>query len=437
MAEKISELQREKNYRGHIISSVPVSGSGYKLLDIKDGYMKVADSGKIVGLGPWSEYEDSQSVGVELVDTGNKLIMPGFVDMHIHLPQVTETGRSGQHLLAWLEKYIFPAETRFKDPDYAYKIAQWFFKELLRNGTTTACVFTTIHKESTDRAFEVAEKLGVRVIMGKVMMDRNSPSPLTETVSNSIDQSVALYERWHMKDDGRLRYAFTPRFAVTSTPELLEAVGRVWSECEGAYLHTHLAESIGEVEFVKQLFDWSRSYVDVYKKYGLTGPRSIFAHSIHLDDDDLKVLKQDTCSLAHCPSSNFFLKSGIFGFRRVREAGVKFGLGSDVAAGPQMSIFQVMKDANYIQPEEWLEPGELFYRATLGGAIALGLDSQIGSLEVGKDADFIIVDPTNRNAIAEDMLERPTEEILASLVFLGDDRCVESTYVRGLELYSS
>ncbi len=423
-------------YKGHIVS--PESESSY--IDLKDGYLVVDSEGKIVALGAASEMDlDNEHIydGIKVVDLGDKLILPGFIDMHVHLPQVTQTGRSGQHLLKWLEKYIFPAEARFKDVDYAERIARWFFDELLRNGTTTACVFTTIHKDSTDRAFSVAEELGNRVIMGKVLMDRNSPTDLTEDVGEAIEASLALYERWHDKDRGRLKYAFIPRFAVTSSPELLAEVGKAWHQSKGSYLHTHLAESHGEVELVKSLFPDSRSYVDVYQKHDLLGERTIFAHSIHLDDHDLKSLGGKDCSLAHCPSSNFFLKSGVFQWQRVKQAQIRFGLGSDVAAGPEMTIFQVMKDANYIQPEDWLTPRELFYRATLGGAVALGIEEETGSLAAGKDADFIIVDPTRRGAIARDILSADTEDILSSLVFLGDDRCIEATYIRGEAVYSA
>lgn len=422
---KIKVERDDKVFRGHIVTPQTES----RILHIKNGCLIVDSKGRIKHVTRFDEVKSLVSAD-QLIDFGTKLIMPGLIDMHLHLPQVAQTGRSGEHLLKWLEKYIFPAEAKFHDTDHASTIARWFFDELLRNGTTTACVFTTIHKNATDAAFKVAESMGNRVIMGKVLMDVNSPSNLTEEVEAGIDESLELMEKWHGLDDGRLLYSFIPRFAVTSSSKLLKKCSSAWQANKGTYMHTHLAESVGEVEFVRELFPDSKSYVDVYNDHGLLGDKTIFAHSIHLDERDIDHLNGSHSSLAHCPSSNFFLKSGVFKYNQIKDAGIRFGLGSDVAAGPQMSLFEVMKDANYIQPSDWIEPEELFYRATLGAARALGLEDTIGSLEASKDADFIVVDPTRRNAIARDMLENPLEDILSSLCFLGDDRSVQATYIR-------
>lgn len=419
-------------YRGHVISP----NDGHSLTDLRDGVLVVDDRGIIVSCGLWSEFDKQKAELKEIHDFGDKLILPGLIDMHLHLPQVTVTGKSGEHLMKWLERFVFPSEARCADPDYALSIASWFFDEMARNGTTLGVVFSTIHKEATDAAFEVASKRGCRAIMGKVMMNANAPPSLTEDLKSSLAGSAELCDKWHGHDQGRLLYAFTPRFAVTSTSELLGECGKLWQSNPGTYLHTHLAESKEEIDFVKELFPESRSYVDVYHQHGLLARNNIMAHAIHLDDDDLDVLKETDSSLAHCPSSNFFLKSGVFGYRRVQSHGIRFGIGSDVAAGPQMSLFCVMKDANYMQPDEWLYPNELLYRATLGGARALALDDKIGSLEPGKEADFIVVDPTHRTGIIDDILTKPTEEILSALVFLGDDRVVEATYVRGKETFN-
>lgn len=415
-------------YRGHIVS--PLSATSY--LDFRSGVLIVED-GKIVACGEGL----SIPVGCKVIDCGEKLILPGLVDLHLHLPQVTQTGKSGEHLMAWLNRFIFPAEEKFADLDYATKIARWFFDELAANGTTLANVFTTIHKDSCDAAFAIAREKGMRVVMGKVMMDCNSPAALTEETRQSLLDSEALASKWHGVDNCRLLYAFIPRFGVTSTPELLKGVGESWRKFPGSYVHTHLSEAREEIQFVATQFPWARSYLDVYRSFGIIGERTIFAHSIHLDDIDIASVSQSRSSLAHCPSSNFFLKSGVFPYKKVQEAGCLFGLGSDVAAGPQMSLFQVMKDANYIQDEFWIEPAELLYRATLGGAEALHLDSLVGSLEAGKEADFIIVDPSRKTGIVENILTKPTEEILSSLIFLGDDRIVEATHVRGKAIYQA
>jgi guanine deaminase len=419
-------------YLGHIIS--PLSQSDY--LDYRDGALVVSSSGKIVAVGPWCDLKQ-RFAGARVIDFGQRLILPGLVDLHLHLPQVTQTGRSGEHLLSWLNRYIFPAEARFKDVGHARKIANWFFDELARNGTTLACVMTTIHKDATDVAFEVAAAKGIRVIMGKVMMDTNSPEALTEDREESVQQSRYLAGKWHGHDNDRLLYAFTPRFAVSCTSELLQAVGRLKDEFPGSFIHTHLAEAREEIQFVAEQYPEARSYLDVYARAKMLGKRSIFAHAIHLDDQDISTVKSTESSLAHCPSSNFFLKSGVFPYQKMQQADVLFGLGSDVAAGPAMSMFCVMKDGQFIQPTYWIDPRELLYRATLGGARAAWLDKQVGSLEESKEADFIVVDPRRKTGIVDNILSQSSEEILSSLVFLGDDRLIEATYVRGRSIYQS
>jgi len=413
-------------YAGHLIS--PIDSKSY--LDLRRGAIAVDASGTIQEVGPVDDLRAAWE-GAHFYDFGDRLIMPGMIDLHIHLPQFTQIGKSGQTLLSWLEKYIFPAESKFSDTSHARKIARWFFTELARNGTTLANVFTTIHAGSTDEAFQVAAEMGSRAIMGKVLMDRHSPDYLTEDVDTSLRQSVELCQKWHGYDNGRLLYAFVPRFAITCSSAQMQGVSKLWHEHKGTYMHTHLAESMEEVEFVHELFPDARSYTDVYKRHGLLGDRSVYAHAIHLDGRDLSELSSTRSSIAHCPSSNFFLKSGRFHYVPVTDAGIRFGLGSDVAGGPYMSLFQVMRDANYMQADCWVDPPELFYRATLGGAEAVGLSDKLGNLVKGKEADFIVVNTSRKTEIAADMLKQPTEEILSTLVFTGDDRLVEATFVRG------
>ncbi|HMW90639.1 MAG TPA: guanine deaminase [Candidatus Obscuribacter sp.] len=428
-------------YKGHIVSPISASGSGdYSFIDYPRGLMVVTD-GKLTALGDFDQLRERSDLGavlrqVTIEDFGKRLIMPGLIDMHLHLPQVTQTAKSGQHLLAWLNRYIFPAECKFSDIDYARRIARWFFAELAANGTTLSVVFTTIHKEACNVAFEEAARTHSRVIMGKVMMDLNAPAALCEVTQESLTGSMELARKWHNAHDGLLQYAFTPRFGVTSTPELLSGTGELWKRFPGTYMHTHLAEAREEIQTVAGLFPEARSYMDMYDRFGLAGQRSVFAHAIHLDDGDLDCIKHRGAALAHCPSSNFFLKSGVFAYNRVRQCGCLFGLGSDVAAGPHMSLFEVMKDANFIQPDDWIEPRELIYRSTLGGARALYMDGVVGSLEVGKEADFVVLDPSAKTGVVDDILDQPTDEILSCLVFLGDDRIVERTYVRGRLIFS-
>lgn len=444
MAGKISKLDSimdqtgkvnagQTCYLGHLVS--PVSESEY--IDIVDGALVVDEAGTITLVGARSEIEKNISQYKQVIDYGKRLILPGFIDTHSHLPQIPFTGRSGKTLLGWLDSYAFPAEASFSNSTHAEKVARWYFDELARNGTTCAVVFTTVHKDACDIAFQTALGKGSRVIMGKVMMDANSPESLLEDTKKSLFESEELCQLWHGADNGRLLYAFTPRFAITSTEKLLSGCGEIWQRNPGTYLHTHLAETQDEVAFVAKQFPGHRSYLDVYAQNGLIGTNSVLAHAIHLDDQDMSVLHQTNSALAHCPSSNFFLKSGTFLFRKVQRAKIKFGLGCDVAGGPEVSMFDVMKNTAFMQKEEWISPTELFYYATLGGAKAVNLENRIGSLKPGKEADFIVVDPSCRTGVPKDILEHKTDEILSSMIYLGDDRFVIASYVRGRPIYSA
>jgi guanine deaminase len=419
-------------YLGHIIS--PRSADEYD--EFVDGALAVRETGKIVAVGEKAAVL-KQFAPAQVVDFGNQILLPGMIDLHVHLVQFAQTGRAGDTLLGWLKKYIFPAEERFADPEHARKLANWFFSEMASNGTTLAAVFTSIHAEATDIAFEAAERTGVRVIMGKTMMDRNSPPALTEDTETSLRESESLCRKWHGRDDGRLMYAFTPRFAPTSSEELMKGAAKLWHSFPGSYMQTHLSENVDEVTWVQELFPQSKDYVDAYARCGLIGTNSIFAHSIHLSDSEIKTLATQNCGIAFCASSNFFLKSGVFPIERMQQHGIKFGLGSDVAAGPEMSMFKVMKDSAYIEHDLWLSPKELLYFATLGAARAVNLQDKVGSLEAGKEADFIVVDPTAKSAVPADILEHPCPEILSSLVYVGDDRMVKATYVRGKRVYEA
>lgn len=418
-------------YRGHIIS--PVDKVTYK--DIPDGAIVVGENGLIVAVGKWSELQKQQFS--QVIDCGKQLIMPGFIDLHIHLAQIAQAGRSGDTLLGWLTKYIFPEEAKFANSDHAHSRARWFFRELAANGTTLASVFTSIHGKATDIAFEAADEMGSRVIMGRVFMDTNSPDALTDDPQKALAESDELCSRWHGKDGDRLMYAFTPRFAPTSTSGSMKGIGELWARHPGSYMQTHLSENIDEIKWVRQLFPDSKNYLDVYHSHGLTGKNSLFAHSIHLSDEEMKLLVETSSSVAHCPSSNFFLKSGTFAIRAMEQAGVKFGLGSDVAAGPEMSMFKVMRDAAFMQSAEWLSPAELLYLATLAGAVAVNKADRLGSLDTGKEADFIIVDPTRKSSVDPELLDHPAGDILSNLIYVGDDRMIVATYVRGKRIYQA
>jgi guanine deaminase len=419
-------------YLGHVLT--PTSFDSFE--SFRDGALVVDEQGKIAAVGHRQETLSKLKPHTEL-NFGDRLLMPGFVDLHVHLVQIAQTGRSGDTLLGWLTKYIFPAEIKFQDINHARKLATWFFNEMAKNGTTLGVVFTSIHASATDVAFQTAADMGSRVIMGKVMMDRNSPPELTEDTAASLEQSAQLAKKWHNHDGGRLRYAFTPRFAPTSTRELLQGVAKLWQQNPGTYMQTHLSENLDEIAWVRDLYPECWNYFDVYRSHGLSGPRSLFAHSIHLDEGEIRKMSHDGCGVAHCPSSNFFLKSGIFPLLEMLKHNVKFGLGSDIAAGPEMSMFRVMKDASYIQPDTVLTPAQLFYLSTLAGATAINLQDSVGSLAPGKEADFIVVDPTAKTSVKSNILEKTPEDILSSLAYVGDDRMVCATFVRGRCIYGA
>jgi guanine deaminase len=399
-------------------------------LSYDDGYLAV-DRSRIVGIGPW----DQHPAGGTVEDLGHDaLITPGFFDTHLHAPQLEMIGSYGGHLLEWLNRYTFPTEAKFSDPKHAETIAKAFFDELLRNGTLCALIFSTIHLEATDIFFAEAERRGFRGIIGKTMMDRNAPDSLLEDAKTSYENSRQLLMKWHNR--GLLRYAIAPRFAPTSTPELLERAGDLKREFSDAYVHTHISENKSEVEWVHELFP-EAEYADVYDNYGLLDERTILAHGVHLTEEELDLLGRRGTRISHCPNSNLFLGSGLFPLHHVLDAGVVVGLGTDIGAGTTPSMFTAMADAYKVQQVQGvsLSPFELWYLATLGGARALSLDEDTGSLERGKSADFLVLDLRATPLIAM-RSERAAniEDLLAGLIFMGDDRVVESAWIAGREV---
>ena len=422
-----------KVFRGRIFSplSDPFrSDASRSYLSHDDGFLAI-DGGRIRGAGAWPDHPQG-----EVIELGaSRIITPGFFDTHLHAPQLEMIGSYGGHLLEWLNRYTFPTEAKFSDPQYAAMIAEAFYTELLRNGTLCALVFSTIHYEATDVFFAEAARRGFRGIIGKTMMDRNAPDALLESPRDSYEQSRALLLKWHNK--GLLRYAITPRFAPTSTPELLERAGDLKREFPDAYVHTHISENRNEVRWVHELFE-EAEYADVYDRYGLLDERSVLAHGVYLTEEELDLLSRRGTRIAHCPNSNLFLGSGLFPLHRVVESGVIVGLGTDIGAGTTPSMFTAMADAYKVQQVQGvsLSPIELWYLGTLGGARALSLDDETGSLEEGKSADFLVIDLAAKPLIAM-RSERATsaEDLLASLIFLGDDRIVEAAWIAGREVW--
>ena len=420
-----------KLFRGRIFTPIAdpfteETAKSYTYYD--DGYLAI-DGDRITSIGEWRNVPRQSSTLTQL--GRDVLIAPGFVDTHLHAPQLEMIGSYGGDLLEWLNRYTFPTEAKFSDPKHAEMVAGVFFDELLRNGTLCALVFSTIHERATDIFFAEAERRGFRAIIGKTMMDRNAPEALLEKPRDSYDQSRALLQKWHKR--GLLRYAVTPRFAPTSTPELLEAAGQLKREFPDAYVHSHISENRNEVQWVHDLFP-EAEYADVYDRYGLLDERTVLAHGVHLSEEELELLAHRGTRIAHCPNSNLFLGSGLFRLHHTMDAGVVVGLGTDIGAGTTPSMFTTMADAYKVQQVQGvsLTPFHLWYMASLGGARALSLQSECGSLEPGKSADFLHLDLKSTPLVAL-RSERASsiEDLLAGLIFTGDDRVVRECWIAG------
>lgn len=422
-------------YRAEIIHflSDPIKGEDESYEHFEDGILLV-DEGRVVACGAAEDvirHFKGQAVTIE--DRRPALIMPGFIDAHIHFPQIDMIGSHGEQLLEWLNKYTFPAEAKFQDSEYAAMAAEMFVKELLRSGTTTALAFCTVHEQSVDALFEEAEKRDMLMIAGKVLMDSPefAPAELRMEAKESYEATKRLINRWHGK--GRNLYAVTPRFAITSTFEQLELAGKLLKEHEGVYMHTHMNENKNEIALVKKIHNVD-NYIDVYDKAGLLGPRSVLAHCVHMTDDDWGKMHRSGSSACHCPSSNLFLGSGLFAMQEARKHNVKVGLGTDVGAGTSFCQLSSLDDAYKVGQlhGDPLTPFSAFHLATLGTAESLSLEHKIGNFLPGKEADFLVLDLSSTPLLEYRMkLTTAIEEKLFLLSTLGDDRCVQQTFCHG------
>jgi guanine deaminase len=396
-----------------------------------DGLL-IVDDGKVVAAGPHVKLAATLAPDVLVHALRDKLIVPGFIDTHIHYPQTDMIASPAPGLLPWLDTYTFPTERRFGDPAHAREVADFFVDELLACGTTTALVYCTVHKASVDAFFDASEARNVRMIAGKVLMDRNCPEFLRDTAQSGYDDSAELIGRWHGR--GRQLYALTPRFAPTSTEAQLEACGALARQHPDVFVQSHVAENVDEVKWVAELFPGHRSYLDIYDRYGLLRPRAVYGHCIHLDDDDRRRMAETSTVVAHCPTSNFFLGSGLFDFDKAGEFDVPVTLATDVGGGTSFSMLQTMNEAHKVArlSGHHLTATRMFWLATAGAAHALGLADTVGTLAPRSDADFVVLDPgatpllARRTARAESL-----EELLFALALLGDDRAVYRTYAAG------
>src|SRR3954447_11981812 len=430
--------------RGYLIDA-PAYGS---LRSHRDGAMVIAD-GKIAEVGAYGDLRKRQRPQpVEWLDRTSAAIFPGLIDCHTHLPQYSAVARGESQLLPWLRENIFPVEREFTGPKARHE-APLFFHELARHGTTTAMVYAAIYEDSCEVGFEAAKASGLRVILGKMMMDIGSYGTLQpkKILSVSLLESERLCRKWHRADDGRLEYAFSPRFAVTCSEKLMKSAADMATRFD-AYLQTHLAENREEIEKVHHLFMSARDYTHVYETCGLLTPKTVLGHCIHLNPREVAALAATQANVAHCPTSNLFLGSGLIKLDQLMKAGIPVGLGSDVAAGPELNMWQVMRAAIDVQKARGayepnlraLRPSEAFYLATQGGARALSKSKIIGTLDAGKEADLTVIDLaalTPYGSRGQMMDQLSTEDVVALCIYRGGPHATVSTYVRGRSVYEA
>ena len=419
-------------YRARLLTFAgdPDSPTGGGLFE-DDGVL-IVEGGRIVAAGAYAKLADLLTADTKVQTLSGKLIVPGFIDTHVHYPQTDMIASPAAGLLPWLETYTFPTERRFADPAYARETADFFLDQLLGCGTTTALVYCTVHKQSADAFFEASEARNVRMVAGKVLMDRNCPDFLRDTAQSGYDDSAELIARWH----GRARglYALTPRFAPTSTPAQLEACGALARAHPDVFIQSHVAENLDEVKWVASLFPGHRSYLDIYEHFGLLRRRAVYGHCIHFDDADRRRMAETGAVASHCPTSNLFLGSGLFDFAKAGAAGMPVALGTDVGGGTSFSMLQTMNEAHKIarMTGHHLTAMHMFWLATAGAAQALALDDTIGTLAAGSEADFVVLDPDATPLLARRTARAQSpEEWLFAFAMLGDDRAVAATYAAG------
>ncbi|MHC5225487.1 guanine deaminase [Ignatzschineria sp. LJL83] len=399
----------------------------------------VMESGKITAVGTAKKLLPRLG-DMPVTQYHNSLIMPGFIDSHVHYPQTQIIASYGEQLIDWLNNYTFIAEQNFKDRSHADEVAEVFLREQRRNGVTSSTVFCTVFPESVEAIFAEAEKYNMRIMAGKVCMDRNAPEALLDTPEKAYDESKALIEKWHKR--GRAEYVITPRFVPTSTREQLEMVGALATEFSDTLIQSHVSENIAEIAWVKELFPESIDYTDVYDRYNLLRERAIYGHGVHLTEREFHVLNERGAAVAHCPTSNFFLGSGAFNVHHAKKSDrpIKVGLGTDLGAGTSFSILQTMNEAYKAAQMNGAPYSSFhtFYLATKGTAEALSIADKVGAIEVGMEADLVVLNLQSTPIIEYRMkYSESLEEMLFIQMTLGDDRAIAATYIAGKEVYRS
>lgn len=408
-------------------------------LDDRASYIFEEDGGVLIRDGSIAAFGDfsllsKDAPDAQVIDHRPNLILPGFIDAHVHMPQMQVIASYGAELLEWLNTYTFPEETKFADAQHGRRIARLFCDEMVRHGTTTVAAYCSVHRQSADAFFAEALSRDMLVIAGKVMMDRNAPEALRDTPQTGYDDTKALIAEWHGK--GRLHYAITPRFAITSSPEQMEMAGTLMREHPSLHMQTHLSENHAEIAFTQELYPWSKDYTDVYAHYGLLGQKALFGHCIHLSEREADALSDSGSVAVFCPTSNLFLGSGLFDWQRYsnREKPLRIAAASDVGGGTNYSMLRTMDEGYKVIAllGEKINPFASFWQITLGNARALSIDDRVGTLDVGTDADITVLDARATLAMA---LRMETVSTLAEELFLlqtlGDDRAVSEVYVAG------
>jgi guanine deaminase len=399
-----------------------------------DGGLLISD-GRITAVGDYAAVRAQAPEEIEEIDHRPHLILPGFIDCHMHFPQMQVVASYAGNLLEWLNTYTFPEECRFVESDHAARIATHFYDELLRHGTTTAAAYCTVHKASADAYFAEAMKRGMCMIGGKVMMDRHAPQGLLDTPQMGYDETRAVIAEWHGK--GRNHVAITPRFAITSTPEQMQAAQALAQEFPDLFIQTHLSENHEEILYTCELYPEAKDYTDIYARYGLLGKKTLLGHAIHLSEREADVLSEAGAIAVHCPTSNLFLGSGLFPMKALmrRDKPVRVAVATDIGGGSSYSMLKTMDEAYKIQQllGERLNPLESFYLMTRGNAEALSMEEDIGTLDVGSTADLVVLDAASTPAMQLRMETiRTLPEELFLLQTMGDDRAVVETYVAGI-----
>jgi guanine deaminase len=425
-------MKTKKIIKGKLLTAI----SPEMILFHDPGYLFITEDGIIEDVR--NDIPKGSEQNQEYFDYSDKLICPGFIDIHNHLPQFTLSGLYRGNLLEWLKDIVFPAEERLSSPEVAEQFAERFFQELLSRGTTTTSSYVTSHKDATEIAFQCAERSGIRAFLGNVLMDQNAPDYLIKDAPVLLRDSEELIEKWDGRD-GRLHYVLTPRFAPTCSFDLLKGIGKI-AKKRGVHIQSHLAESKEEIATVMDIFSDFDNYTDVYYRAGLLTEKTITAHCIYLNESERELLKETGTKISHCPSSNRFLQSGIMPYRKLEKTGIPIGLGTDVGAGYSLSMFSEMREAiessktiHFLDSSNNYKPmtsTEAFYLATLGGAKALSLEDETGSLERGKSADFSIIDIERLNVFNEAFFSNP-EDLISKLIYGNGENYIEEVFVKG------